>query len=139
MPNKATKQKQLKPTHQDAIVGAGEFTIPTSYRWACSANVVHITTKDRYRGVVTTEIPIATMREIIHQVDNPKPEVYDAIGAKAAAAEAVRLKKESMKNKTRQKKTTTKKSVAKQESTEDKHKPSIYDLLPPEKRPKEYR
>jgi hypothetical protein len=71
MPNKATKQKQLtKPKNRDIIVGVGEFTIPVSFKWTITGDMVHIVTKDRYRGIVTTEIPIATLREILSQVDN---------------------------------------------------------------------
>lgn len=69
MSNKATKQKQLNPQPSNKIIGAGEFTIPISYRWACTNDIVHITTKDRYRGVITAEIPVATLRDIISQVD----------------------------------------------------------------------
>lgn len=73
MPNKVAKHKQLKPTaHSDVIIGAGEFTIPISYRWACTGDIVHITTKDRYRGIITAEIPVAVIRDILSQVDSPK-------------------------------------------------------------------
>jgi len=72
MPNKATKRKQLQALSKkaDVIKGVGEFTIPVSFKWTITGDMVHIITKDRYRGVVTTELPIATLREILSQVDN---------------------------------------------------------------------
>jgi hypothetical protein len=73
MVNKATKEKQLeKPKNRDVIIGAGGFTVPVSYKWTCTKNIVHILTLDRYRGIVTVEIPIETLREILQAVDKAK-------------------------------------------------------------------
>lgn len=70
MVNKATKQKQLeKPKNRDVIIGAGGFTIPVSYKWTLTKDMVHIVTRDRYRGIVTTEIPVETIREILQAVE----------------------------------------------------------------------
>lgn len=62
--------KEKKVDKRFALTGVGEFTIPVTYKWTCEFGRVILTTKNRYQGIASMEIPVKDLRDMLRQIDS---------------------------------------------------------------------